>query len=540
MQKEISGFVEDNIHACLDDFSGYEDYNVTERQPLEAETIISNDAVFVELDYPVDVEAERADQTEFYEEFNINIPVKLGRMHELASRITHSEARNNNFERELFNLVAMHPDIPITHQSFSARQERWDLNEIEEEVNRLMFYNMHRVRFKGTDYSDFNLPEGDYERFSGYTALDSLEGNLPEDAPEDAYEYFNLFFDPNELPADYDYDPGMSFDEIRAIVNYHPDDYIAVNARPSSGGTLSTEMMRLPGLGIPFPIQLGHFTYDIDTMVEINLVDDEAFQGQGFIFRFALPVSIRSNEPDKTSESFTLESTPRQFEDPCDDIEGSYTIEVNDVHGPVHGAEVDFDCIQFGCSLGETRAEAGTFRLTTGLPTECSGGFISVHKEGYIPKMEQHTGEEYMRMQLKKLETFTVQMNKRLSYDLSRQEPISSDHRVIGTLDPQNHDEVAGFEFVPGEEPPEIDLVVGESAYDVTLYLIDSEGSILGGYQGEFNYNYFDSAGRSRIMFSVVRPVPTPRPLTDPQNQIKVMEYIDEGEYADAAAPRFN
>ncbi|MFP4656531.1 MAG: hypothetical protein ACLFNK_03040 [Candidatus Woesearchaeota archaeon] len=546
MEREISGYVEDNIHSCLYDFEGFSEYNVTEREPIDVDTVISDDKVSVEAYYPIDVSAEKASQTDYYEDFHADVRVKLGRMHELGKRIVHSEARNTNFEMELFNQMSAHPDIPITHQSFSARQERWSVDEIREEINLLIFYNLQRVRFKGTDYPDFDLPEDEYERFEGHDALDVKEGNIPEDVPADSYDYFNLFFDPNELPEDYDMDSEMSFEDIAAIVKYYPDDYLSVNIRPSSAGMISTNMLRLPNLGIPFPIQMGHFTYDVDFLVEINLVDEDAFQGDGYVFRFALPVSIKSNLPDKEADSFTLESEPVQFEDPCDDVTGEYTIEVlgrvgGYTNNPLRGAEISYDCLQFGCKLGETRAEAGTYRLTTGIPSSCSGGFINVEKEGYLPVREQHVQDQKdIQIDMKKLETYTVDVEKRRSNALSSAQPIGDDEVVVGTLDPADHDEVIAFEFVPGEPLPEIELIEDGAEYEVDLLLIDRDGSVTGGYKGDFEYDYMDATGRNKIVFSVAELSPTPLPVDKPENQMEIFEYIESDKYQEEAHPRFN
>ena len=545
MEIEISNHVEENINNCLSDFSGYSDYNVTERQPLSVNTVIARDSVSLDIDYPVDVIADRASQSEFYEDFNVDISVKLGKMHELARRIIYSEIRNMNFERELFNLMSMHPDIPITHQSFSPRQERWSLEDIRNEINLLIFYNLQRVRFKGTDYLPFDLPERDYERFSGYTALDAAEGRTPNNAPEDAYDFFNLFYDPNDLPENFNADRRMSFDDIKAIVRHHGIDYLSVNARPSSGGMLVTNFARFPVMNIPFPIQMGHFVYDVDLLLEINLLDEDAYRGRGFVFRFAMPVSIKSNAPSKESVAFNLESNPVFFDDPCNELQGDYIFDVVGLQGgmlnqPLRGAEISYDCIQFGCSLGQTRAESGTYRLSSGIPVGCSGGFINVQKDGYLPKRIQHLGnQENVRIHLDKLETFTVQVNTRPSFDLSQSRPVDHHHVVIGVLEPHDYDDFIAFEYVPGEPLPEIELLADNGLYDVQLFMIDYDGAIAGGYTGEFSYNYYHTAGRNRIVFSVAEYSPTPMPLRLPENQLKVMEYLDSEVYVDSIAPRF-
>ena len=545
MEKELSAYVEDNVHACLDDFSGYHEYNVTERAPINVSSTITLDDVSIDADYPVDVLAEGASQTEFYEDFFVTIPVMLGRMHELASRITYSEVWNNNFEMSLIDLMVANPNIPITEQSFSTSPLRWNLEDIAHEIDLMSFYNFQNVRFQGTDHPDFQEPIEDYEKFGGYDARDLIEDDLPSSAPEDAYEYFNLFFDPNDLPDGMDVDEDVSFSDIATAVKYYPSQNLDVHADPSSRGVLSTSMTNIPGTEIPFPIQLGHFTYDVDFPLEISLIDDGAFSDQrDFVFRFGLPVVVRSNEPDKEADSFTLSSAPVQFEDQCEDLEGEYEISVRGLHGgfdnvALHNADISYDCLQFGCHLGSTRAEGNTYRLTTGLPSSCTGGFLNVEKEGYVPERVQHTGDEQVTINLNKIDTYDVRINRRLSNNLGLTQPLEEGQSVVANIEPHDYDDIVGFEYSPGDEMPEVDLLADGGEYTIELFLMDDEHDfIIGGYKGNFSYDYMDAAGRNAIEFSAVQMQPLPVPF-DATNQVEVMDFIERGDYIDEAAPVF-
>ena len=546
IELEISSVVERDLNICLDEFSGFrESYDVIEKSPLFVVTTISDDAVFVEAEYEIDVISRSSDQTESFSVFTHNHDVKLGTIHELAKRIVHSEVENTNFENAMIDLIAANPDIPLTHMSFSAKPESWYVENIIREIELMIFYNMQLVRFRGTNHPPFEAPNSEYEKFRGLTVLDLRQDRIPEGRPYDAYEYFNLFFDPNDLPDDYDARE-ISFSDIGAAVKYHPNRNLNVNVNPSTAGVMRTNMARFPGTPIPFPVQVGHFTYDVNYMVEINLFDENAFSGNGYLFRFALPVSVKSNEPNKEYQGFSLSSAPSQFTDPCDETEGLYTIQVTGMKGGMtdivlDGVDVSYDCIIFGCYLGSTAAEQGTYMLSTGLPSACSGGFINLEKEGYLSARQQHLGNDEIIIEMQKVEEFDVIVDVRHRDHLFLAEPLRESLTAILRVTPEKYGEEQVFVFDASAEPQKITLLADNGKYLIDLLLIedidDDTDWIIGGYKGVFEYDYSDTFLRNELVVSAVE-VPIVIPFT-PERQFEVMEFIEQGSYLEEVKPRF-
>ena len=543
MSLEISSIVEERLLLCLDGFSGFnEKFDVEQKSPLVASTTISENTVFVEIDYNIDVISKDSLQIESYESFNVIHNVKLGKMHELGKRIVYSEVKNTNFEQSLIDLMSMNPEIPITTMTFSPRPDEWYLDNIEREIDLMIYNYLTLVRFEGTNHIPFLADESVYQRFRGFNLLDYRAGNIPEGRPDDAYEYFNLYYNPLDLPNDYDYS-SIDFSDISVNVKYYPSDNLRVVARPNTGGILRTSMARFPGTPIQFPLQVGHFTYDVDFLLEINMYDEYAFSGDGYVLRFALPVSIRSNMPNKDSQGFVLQEAPVQFENPCDDLDGDYRIRVQGLEGGIdgldlRGARISFDCISFGCSLGTTRAEYGTYMLSTGLPSTCSGGFFNVEKEGYLPVQVQHLGQRDVVIELQKVETFSVDVAVHSSQNLGFSRPLRDYEIALVRIVPFEHGEEQVI-LIEQNSDEFIELLADNGKYMIDIVLIDdATNHIIGGYKGPFEYDYTDTFSRRNILLSLVEYNPRPIPLS-PEAQFMIMEYIENGEYTDALIPRF-
>ncbi len=545
METEISGYVQENIGNCFESYDAYEkSYNVTERSGKEVTTSISKSTVFINLDYAVDVVAEKASQTGSYDAFTVTLPVKLGQMHELAKRITHSERLNANFENELIDLMSGHPDVPITQMDLSCFPEEWDVSAVRDTIKNLVYYNLQRVRFKGTRHASFEQDVSDYERYGGFNLMDMREGRLPDNVPDDSYEFFNLFFD-IEPPTSYrgeDYD----FSSLRTAVKYYPDQNFNFIVRPSSGGRMRSSMAQFPGTDIPFCVQMSHFTYDVGFLIEIDIYDESAFGDEGFLFRFALPVNIKSNAAEKEDYLFNTLEAPAQFDDPCEDLEGEYRIKATGIEAGIDNMELkdvdlSYDCRAFGCYLGKTKAERGAYQLITGLPSTCSGGLINAEKDGYLPARIQHRGDaEDITIEMRKIRNFNTSIIIRPSSDLGQRRVLDNDEAVIVRMAPDDHDHEVNMIFDSETQTNLAELVVDEGDYRIEAYLYDEDSNnIYGGYIGNFTYSFADTGSRDRLELPIVRYAPTPLPFND-MAQLQVIQYIRDGSYVEALPPRFS
>lgn len=545
MEKEIAYHVETNMDTCLAGFASFaENYEIVKKGDGNASVSISDENVLVLYDYPIEVTTKDDAQTQTFSKFQVNVPVQLGKMHELAKRIIYSENDNFFFEKEIVDLMSADGDIPITGIEFSCSPKTWFVNDVEQELKKDIYYNFPMIRFKGTGYSPFVEPEENYAPFAGKTLLDYRAGDIPKDKPSDAYEFFNLFFDPNELPDDYNPER-MDFSGIGTGVKFYPDNYFAFRASPSAGTLMASQLANFPGTDIAFLcLQMNHFTYDVDFLLEVDLYDKKAFYDDGFMFRFAIPVTIKSNEPSKDAIGFSKRiSTPRFFEDSCDDLTGTYDIRARGLFMGIDNldldkAEVDFDCIKFGCKLGVTHNDGGAYRLVTGLPSSCSNGFISVKRDGYLPAKIQYQEGTDITVDLKKVKDVEVKVIKHAADNLYATSELDEDDFVVLRITPYDYDDTLIAQFTNEEPTASVSLVEDYGNYYIDAMLIDDENNrILGGYKGNFTYEYSDSAGKDVLELNIVE-FQTSLPFTA-EKQMGIINYIDGDEYQSIVRPRF-
>jgi hypothetical protein len=545
METQISRYVENRLDVCLSGFEAFSDYDVTEKTMPEATTKIADRSVFVDVSYDVDVVA-KGSQVDSFDRFTVTLPVKLGLMHELAQRIVYSEVKNTNFENELINLMSANPDVPITGMSFSGRPETWTVEEVANEIKALIFYNFQGVRFKDTDFIPFEETEGTYERYRGFDLMDYREGRLPsQEAPSDAYDFFNLYFDPNDLPSDYPYEE-EDFSMLRTAVKFYPNNDFRIIVRPSSGNLMTSNMATFPGTEIPFPLQVSHFTYDLDFLLELNVLDPDAFTNEQFVFKFALPVSLRKNEPDKETPAVTFYEAPVQFDNPCDSLtDDKVDVRAIGLFAGIDNMELDdvsvsYDCLKFGCYLGQTDSDGGSYRLYTGIPDSCSGGFINLEKEGYLPARKQLIDQDLLRIEMHKMKTFKLEVENTLSNRMGIPEPLDEEYSVIVRIDPYTYEDTIIQEITSDTTNATVDLLADEGNYFLDILLLDTEyEQVIGGYRGNLTYTYADTIGRDTLKLKVVEYSPRQIPFTA-ESQLAVMQYINDGLYRSSIKPEFS
>ena len=181
--------------------------------------------------------------------------------------------------------------------------------------------------------------------------------------PADAYEYFHYYLDITK--ADYS--------DLGVRIEYNPDWGMEIAARPSDGGILRTatgqgdkDFLRA------LCFQFYHFTYDVNYPVLITIRDDDSFSGRGYRMRFALPVQIIHNAPDRADRGTNLFETGGTTY--CDSDGPLADIRVKGSEDGFSGIDLDgvdltYDCLKYQCPIGTTQADGGIFRLRTKLPS---------------------------------------------------------------------------------------------------------------------------------------------------------------------------
>src|SRR3989338_4532142 len=120
-----------------------------------------------------------------------------------------------------------------------------------------------------------------------------MQNEFLADGPADRYDYFH-----------YLWDMGAPESNLKIHFAYNPAWEMHINAHPNSNGVLSSNAItQFPQWLRLLCINQYHFTYDIIYPVMVTLNDDKSYNGQGYNFRFAFPVIIHGNKPDRVSFS---------------------------------------------------------------------------------------------------------------------------------------------------------------------------------------------------------------------------------------------
>ncbi|MFP4112067.1 MAG: hypothetical protein ACLFUO_03635 [Candidatus Woesearchaeota archaeon] len=535
IQEGISKYVQNNMLECFDNFTAFRDqYNVTIKSDPFAKATIGEEDIIVSLDYDIELTSLTGEEETNYEKFAAVVPVRLKKVYELAKDIMESENENFHFERALIDLMAIHPDIPMTSLEFSCHRKEWRVDDVKEDVKELLFYNMHKVRFDRTSYPEFSEDTYQYEKFRGYDTEDIYNGNLPpNDLPSDAYEYFNLFFDVTD----------ESYYELSAGVEFLPQVDFEFRVRPNSNGIMKSSNSKGATDYLRFLcMQYYHFVYDVRFPLKLTIYDEKSFDGDGYQFTFAFPVIIKDNRPDRRESSIVLYEEPNVYSDPCESFEAE-EVDIRAVgifegydNVPLRDVNISYDCIKDGCYLGKTRAVNGEYKLVSSIPDLCTGGYITASADGYMTTKKQYAGEDRFSVRMRKVNDYNVKVMKKV-LGRSGFEELDSDERVVLSVSSEKYGTSVYEEFRPDDDK-QIELLAEEGDYQLDFMLISENGdNILGGYKGNWTYEYVEAAGSDTVVFYVLEYQPEP---INRQQQYEMMLYLDDYEnFGDELRPRF-
>lgn len=539
MEENLAYYIQSNIGDCFDNFDAFKyRYDVEQKNPPLVTGSIGENDVTVRMNFEVELSSMAGNETTQYRDFYAVVPVRLRKIYGLARDIMETENSEFLFEKTTVDLMSIDPEIPFTGMEFTCQPKRWYVQDVKQRIKDILFYNLPRSRFQRTDYPPFIASFATYEGFRGYDAERLSQGDYPsEEPPEDAYDYFHLFFDVTD----------DNYRDMRASVEFLPSADFEFNVKPNSNGLMKSNTMKGASKYMNFICsQFYHFTYDIRYMLRVNIFDPESLEGRGYKFSFAFPVVIRSNHPDRRATGLTVFDSPVIYSDPCTDFttrraniravgifEGYDNVDLDKVN-------ISYACLTDGCFLGETEAYYGTYELQTRIPTMCVGGFITASREGYLTAKKQYNGEEYFEIRLKKTAPFNVQVKKRLLTDMDTDLELAEYEKVFAYISSEE-DGISYFEeFAPGEQKV-LELVAEKGYYDVDFILVDTVyDQIWGGYKGNWTYDYEDaaSAATGTVTLHVLEYEPKP---VQQEKKFEMMDFLENNqEYKKKLAPTFS
>jgi hypothetical protein len=542
MERELSRYVNERLRECTGGFEPFAGrFTIVEEGNISTRTMITDEEVVLRITWPLALTA--GDRTTKTQDYVVRMPARLKQMWQLANATMAMENKHAVFENVTIDLMAADGEhVPLDGLTFECGVKRWNVNEVRERIQRLLYYNIPATRIRNTDYFPFSARTSTYETLhKDYVRMTrEAEQDKPltppkTEAPDDAYQYFKLFYDIGARPTD-----------LKMGFEYQPDWGMQLNAQPNDGAVLKSNTGKGASRFLRYLcINQWHFTYDIIYPVKVSVRDDRAFNGDGFVFQFAFPVIISDNEAARrtfglkrfTSMDFGAPEFCTTYGDTLADIRALGAIEGVPVLMELDGAHITFDCLSQTCDLGTTSADAGVYRLSAYLPSGCANPFITASKEGYLSETEQLLGDR-LDLRLTKLQDMRVRFVVHPYHgqtktwgavrDLRKDERVSLRVALVNT----SFEQFIGFPTV--NETLQVAQDTAHYDIDAVLLLRDNQ---IGGYHAPLlKIPYDDVAGKETAVIHVVEYLPAA--ITDEQ-KLDMIAYVMDGDYRETLRPEF-
>ncbi len=551
MQKELALFVQNNLKDCVD-FSLLKDFTVQELGEITAMAFIAEQNVVVDINWPLRIKT----QIKNYDQNNyrVELPVRLKKMYELASRIMQTENKKQLLENATIELISANPEIPLDGLEFTCETKKWQLKEVENKVKQMLNYNLPNIRIKNTNYLDFQTEEKTYydlqqaneqitkelESLTTYNANNPLEKiKKPKMiAPDDAFDYNQLTFNVDTPTTD-----------LQVGFSFNPNQNILFNAQPNDGGLMKSNQLKGDSKYLKFMcMNQYHFTYTIIYPVTARIRDPDAFDGQGFTLQFAFPVLISNNKGNR--ETFNLKRfVSPYFDSEYCDKKSDRTIEFIargfeedlPISTELNDAEIEFICGPKLCPLGKTKSQQGNYKLRTQIPQGCGNPLIKASKEGYLPEQKiLLTGKDKLEFELTQLRQLNIDVLKyelnKYSKQLGQPSMLSPREELIIHVSSPDHKDFNQYLIYPKDTI--LQLMGKDATYTIEMYLrIKDLGTTLGGKRLEnIKINYPEFANKDTIVLKTIEY--TPLPTTD-QETAEMYDLIYTEQYNKELRPEF-
>lgn len=563
--RELQHHIKNNLAECVDEFRAFAPvFEVTPTGNILPVISITDDRVIVNVNWPLDIQTteRRTQMTDFVTSHT----VRLKPIHELASAIMKAENEQEWFENLTLDLMSANSRIPLSGMEFSCGTKKWYLPEVRNELRNLLAYNLPTVRVANTQNTEPIASERTYERLKDQaeTIRAQLEAgakpNWPRNVPDDVYEINRMTLD-----------AGVRDTTLKAAFTYPLNGQLFLNADPARGGILSTENMKGPRKYLRFVcLNQWHFTYDLIYPIKVSIRDDDAFNGEGYVFNYAFPVIIKDNEPSRIFFGLREFRAPplttefcTSFGDRTIDVRARGFVEGSPIAEELDGVNVTYRCLNQECLLGQTYSDgSGAIRLFSYLPEGCNAPLIIGQKEGYLSSEQQAT-ENRVDLSLTKLKKLNYSIQVHPYYEeVSTTDPMNAraqrwlDSQIYTRLPKTMHATVSlslrGKEFdqyllypanltqfsseesglvseAEGIARNELWLVHDDAQYDLDILLFKGDTPV-GGYHAEnITLKYEDLATADNIVFHVMEYRPLPE---KPHQQAGLFLFLHErGQY---------
>ncbi|MGV8086448.1 MAG: hypothetical protein ACP5N1_02345 [Candidatus Woesearchaeota archaeon] len=398
IEEQLNTFIETNIDKCLANFEPFKDrYDITTGK-IVVDTRIAESEVGFKLDYPLDVKIIGSNRNAKIPYFYTEHEVNLGKIYKFALEIRDAEQNYTFLERNTLNLISVYSGIdsnklpPMSGMDIlNFEKKYWIHSEVKEKLmSDILPYTMllqitnagnyQKIYSRSTDPKTISFEDGLYESMTLQVSNNTyfeLDANIYY--PQDSEIYFRI--GDNEIIKPDTFDAGD--DIFMKIIGFVANDY--------------------------------SFRYDLTYPVIVSIKDRDAFNGEGYVFNYAMQANIRQNVPiSGNMTTVNLMTAPSiDMDDMSQRVDRLITIESYNKYTkePLGDVLISYRCgEQF--TIGKTIIKNGKAILSEKFPFCEFGGEIIYEKVGYSGGAIDYSNTEGNTPQNFRIELWPLQEKK--------------------------------------------------------------------------------------------------------------------------------
>lgn len=497
IESQLNTHIVENLQSCLGDFEIYkQQYDIKPQGPIEASTEATENAVSINVKYPLKVESK--DKTESFElqDHTVLIPIRLKRAYDLAKEIYDGEQAQGYLENLVTDLIVLDPEIPDTDFDLSCAPKIWKTADVKEKLKRLVEANFQFIKLENTRITPF-----------------------PSEYPYMKTHYLWTY-------------STLKFQDMRVAIKFNNDWPFTLVTRPSSGGLMRSNPLQGQEILSSLCTQIWHFTYDVKFPVMTSIVDDQSSTHDSYTFNYAMMVDVDHNLPNKQAKGtqFFQPELTATTDDYCDLLGQEITLNLWDnVTGSsdILDANITMICGRYICDLGQSDWVSGqTAGLQQRVPS-CTNALLQADKEGY------ETGKIYASTEvpkvvnlymtpIKELSRISVKKHRSNVPEIARD--LATNEQAVIIVTPVNSTRES-FAIFPIDAPQSLTFLAGDDFdYDVNVQLIRGD-DIVGGYISKWHVPWNVLKDSREIELHVVEQFPLP---SDDVERALFIDALDE------------
>lgn len=487
LKERIDTFMGQELPGCLfADNQFTQEYDVVERGAVESNVQITDKKVVFSVHYPIEVRSKQGTVIAELTDHEGESPIKLKSVHDTARKIVEFELNDLKFEDLTVDLLSLeHKDVPLTGIELSCSKKQWNAEQVKQTLKDLLRVNVGKLKVKGTDYVEF-----------------------PETLPYYQHHYvWDILVEDEDMATTFLFDESFPFQ-------------FAVTPTP----------MKSSGLGgqdalSAICIQQWKFTYDISYPVLAKVID----QTTGYVFNTAFTVHVYRNRGDRGAEYVVRNPvTVERFDDQeyCANRRVPMTVMTYELienretgihtREPLKGTTLDFSCLKYGCSIGETIMDSrvGQVARYQGNFPFCHGGIVRGTKDSYREDWERVvvTAGKEVELSLVPLHQVPWSMITVMKHELQNDgslgtaQPLGQHEMALVTLSTVQTTEPyeTQWPYAAGKETGNLEFL-GKTDFTYLLDIQLSNGQdIVGGYKGNWTVDWETLQPAKQLTFHVV------------------------------------